>query len=145
MLVIIDKRSTVKFGDLFCRHHQPFPRLSVHDFLHPGIFTVMLNVAFFAVTKYNWNSFYKLKILLTEVCNHIWGRKCNELIKSMLSDEWALILSVLNNSSVREQEGLLNTEDIAVWKEHISSFNKARSKRVLKLGRRWSAYSLPLN
>lgn len=34
----------------------------------------------------------------------------------MLSDEWALILTVLNNSSLKEQEGLLHTEDIAVWK-----------------------------
>lgn len=34
----------------------------------------------------------------------------------MLSDEWALILTVLNNSSLKAQEGLLHTEDIAVWK-----------------------------
>lgn len=27
-------------------------------------------------------------------------------------------MSVLNNSSLKEQEGLLHTEDIAVWKEH---------------------------
>lgn len=52
-LVIKEKRSTVQFGDLFYRHHQPFPRLFVPDFLHPGTFTVMLNVAFCTVTNYN--------------------------------------------------------------------------------------------
>lgn len=46
----------------------------------------------------------------------------------MLSDEWVLILTVLSNSSLKEQEGLLHTEDSAVWKEHSTFIQQSKEQ-----------------
>lgn len=50
----------------------------------------------------------------------------------MFTDKRALILTAMNNSSLKEREGLLNRAYCSMKENTVSSFNKPRNKKVLK-------------